>query len=61
MTAAIKRTTRLGCSNDILYTEFIYARVVGLMASQRDNIFIENLFHYELVPHPTSFLMTVFG
>ena len=55
MTAAIKQTTRLGCSNYILYTEFIYARVVGLMASPRDNIFIENLFHYELGPHPTSF------
>ena len=54
MTAAIKQSTRLGCSNYILYTEFIYARVVGLMASPRENIFIESLFHYELAPHPTS-------
>ena len=54
MAVATNQTTRLGNSNYILDTEFIYARVIGLMASSKDTIAIENLFYYELAPHPTS-------
>ena len=54
MAAATKQTTILVNSNYILDTEFIYARVFDLMALSRDTISIENLFCYELAPHPTS-------
>jgi len=37
-------------------TEFIYARVIGIMASSRDTVSIETLFSYELAPHPTALL-----
>ena len=50
----MKLTARLGISNYILDSEFIYARVIRLMASSRDTISIENLFSYKLAPHPTS-------
>ena len=59
MTAAIKQSTRLGCSNYILYTEFIYVRVVGLMASPRENIFIV-YFIMNLPLILLHYLMTVF-
>ena len=54
MAAVTKQTTRLGSSRHILDVEFIYARVIGLMASSRSTISIETLFSYELAPYPTS-------
>ena len=35
-------------------TEFIYARVIGLMASSRDIVSVETLFSHELASHPTA-------
>ncbi len=35
-------------------TEFIYARVIGIMASSRETISIATLFSHELAPHPTA-------
>ena len=38
----------------IVDTEFIYAHIIGIMASSRDSVSIETLFSYELAPHPTT-------
>ena len=35
-------------------TEFIYARVIGIMASSREIVMTHSLFSYELAPHPTA-------
>ena len=35
-------------------TEFIYARVIGIMASSREIVSTDSLFSYELAPHPTA-------
>ena len=35
-------------------TEFIYACVIGIMASLREIVSTDSLISYELVPHPTA-------
>ena len=35
-------------------TEFIYACVIGIMASSREIVSTDSLFSYELAPHPTA-------
>ena len=37
-----------------LGTEFIYARVLGIIASSRETVSIETLFSHELAPLPTA-------
>lgn len=52
--AAMKRTTKVGQSQLIVDTEFIYVRVTGIMVSSRHTIAIETLFSHEVAPHPTA-------
>ena len=35
-------------------TEFVCARVIGLMASSREIVSVETLFSHELASHPTA-------
>ena len=52
--AAIKPKTKLGDDLHIIDSEFIYARVMGIMASSRNSVSMETLFSHELAPHPTA-------
>ena len=54
MAAATNQVTKLGNDMHIMDTEFIYAHVIGIMASSRETVSIETLFSYELAPHPTA-------
>ena len=54
MAASTKQTTKLGDNMYIVDTEFIYVRIIGIMASSRDTVSIETLFSHELAPHPTA-------
>ncbi len=54
MAAATKQTTTLGKDMHTVDTEFIYARVIGIMASSRETVSIATLFSHELAPHPTA-------
>jgi len=40
MAASTKQATKLGDNMHIVNTEFIYARVIGIMASSRDTVSI---------------------
>ena len=57
MAAATKQTTKLGKDMHTVDTEFIHARVIGIVASSRETISIETLFSQELAPHPTALFM----
>jgi hypothetical protein len=54
MAAATKPTTKLGKEMHIVDTEFIYARVIGIMASAREIVSMETLFSHELASYPTA-------
>ena len=50
----MKAETKIGKDTKCLDTEFIYARVLGIMASSRETVSIETLFSHELAPVPTA-------
>ena len=54
MVAATKQTTKLGKDMHTVDTEFIHARVIGIVASSRETVSIETLFSHDLAPHPTA-------
>jgi len=54
MANATKKKKRLSSGQKVISTEFVYARVIGIMATSMENISIETLFAYELAPHPTA-------
>ena len=41
-------------THEIVNTELIYARVIGIMASSRDTVSTETLFSHELAPFPSA-------
>ncbi len=47
MAAATKQTTKLGKDMHTVDTEFISARVIGIMASSRETVSIETLFSHD--------------
>lgn len=50
----VKSQFKVGKDNKSLDTEFIDARVLGIMASSRETVSIETLFPHELAPLPTA-------
>jgi len=52
--SVVKSNVKLGTDTKSLDTEFIYARVLGIMASSRETVSIETLFSHELASLPTA-------
>lgn len=52
--SAVKSQLKMGKDTKGLDTEFIYARVLGIMASSRETVSIDSFFPHELAPLPTA-------
>ena len=59
--ASTKQATKLGDNMHIVDTEFIYAHIIGIMASSRDTVSTETLFSYELAPHTQQLFLMIAG